>query len=241
MIKSNIDIIFGCGHPDYDDDGNKVYIELTQSWFYADFFEDERIFVIKGQIQNLLELGIDYIKEERLRPENIDIRLIADGKEIEIRQSSMSTNNKGINFGLTYDALPEDTKKIELKLISFGGDHDTKELVKLTKGEKKDIKVLDQDIVIDNVYEENGKTYITITSEESLVLSRVYLNIDGESKGLIQTIESDIEKIDDGDIVRIDHTRTLEFEGTGDELELDIQRIRYNKEYDKIIYTYDTK
>ncbi len=24
MIKSNIDVIFGCGHPDYDDDGNKT-------------------------------------------------------------------------------------------------------------------------------------------------------------------------------------------------------------------------
>lgn len=24
MIKSNMDILFGCGHPDYDDDGNKV-------------------------------------------------------------------------------------------------------------------------------------------------------------------------------------------------------------------------
>lgn len=194
--------------------------------------------VIKGQIQNIVELGLDYIKEERFRPKNVAITLIADGIEIETRGSGMKTDNTGINFNIDYDALPEDTKKIELKLTSFGGDHDTKELVKLNKGESKNIKVLNQDISIDNIYEEKGKTYITITTEESLILSRVYLNIDGERKGLIQTIPGELDKIVDGDKVRIDYTRTLEFDGAGEELELDIQRIRYNKEYDKIIYTY---
>ncbi len=194
--------------------------------------------VIKGQIQNILELGLDYIKEERFRPEELSVILIADGIEIETRGSGMGTNNKGINFDISYDALPEDTKKVELKLTSFGGDHDTKELVKLVKGESKSIKALNQDISIDNIYEEKGKTYITITTEENLVLSRVYLNVDGEKISLLKTIPGDLDKIVDGDNVRINSTRTLEFEGTGEELQLDIQRIRYNKEYDKILYTY---
>ena len=197
--------------------------------------------VIKGQIQNIFELGIDYIKEERFRPENIDIILIADGREVETKGSGMSTNMDGIKFNINYDVLPENTKKIELKVKSFGGDHDTKQLIKLVKGENEDIKVLNQDISIDNVYEEDGKTYITITTEESLTLSRVYLNIDGEKKNLIQTIPGELDKIVSGDRVRINSTRTLEFEGVGKELELDIQRIRYNKQYDKIIYTYEPK
>lgn len=197
--------------------------------------------VIKGQIQNILELGMDYIKEERFRPENIDIILVADGREVEIKGSGMSTNMDGIKFNINYDVLPESTKKIELKLKSFGGDHDTKQLIKLVKGESEDIKVLDQDISIDNVYEDDGKTYITITTEESLTLSRVYLNIDGEKKNLIQTIPVELDKIVNGDRVRKNSTRTLEFEAVGEELELDIQRIRYNKQYDKIIYTYEPK
>ena len=199
--------------------------------------------VIKGQIQNIFELGMDYIKEERFRPENVDIILLADGKEIETRGSGMSTNNKGINFHINYDALPEDTKKLELKLTSFGGDHDTKELIQLVKGESKDIKVLEQDISIDNIYEEKGKTYITITTQETLILSRVYLNIDGERKSLIQTIPGELDQVvdDNKDTATINYTRTLEFEGTGEQLELDIQRIRYNKEYNKIIYTYEIK
>lgn len=194
--------------------------------------------VIKGQIQNIFELGIDYINETRFRPENISITLIADGVEVNTQGSGMSTNNKGIDFNINYDALLEDTKEIQLKLTSFGGNHDTKEKVKLIKGETNSIKVLNQDINIENIYEDNGKTYVTITTDENLNLSRVYLNIDGEKKSLIKTIPGEYEKIVDGEKVRIDYTRTLEFEGIGEEKELDIQRIRYNKVYDKIIYSY---
>ena len=197
--------------------------------------------VIKGQIQNIVELGIDYIKEEGFRPSNIEIQLIADGEVIETKGGSIGTSNKGSNFETRYDALPEDTKKIELKLTEFGANHNTKELIQIIKGESKEFKILDKDIRIDRVYEEKGKTYITITTEEGLLLSRVYLNIDGERKREMNTIPGELNKIIDGDAVRIQYTRTMEFEGMGDELELDIQRIQYEKEYDKIIYTYEIK
>jgi hypothetical protein len=197
--------------------------------------------VVEGQIQNILELGMDYIKEERFRPENISIELIADDTVIEIRETNMSTNLNGIHFNATYGALPEEIKNIELKLLSFSGDHDTEELVELIKGESKKIKVLDQDISIDNVYEEDGKTYITITTEESLILSRVYLNIDGERKDLIKTLPDKLDKKEDELGGIISSKRTLEFEGIGENLELNIERIRYNKEYNKTIYTYENK
>ena len=48
-----------------DDEGNKIYIELTQSWFHADFFEDERIFIIKGTIEYYNQITPDYLLRER--------------------------------------------------------------------------------------------------------------------------------------------------------------------------------
>lgn len=49
------------------------------------------------------------------------------------------------------------------------------------------------------------------------------------------------DKIEKEDKVGIKHDRTIEFKGTGEKLELDIQGIRYEKLYDKTIYIYDIK
>lgn len=195
--------------------------------------------VIKGQIQNIIELGIDYISKDRYRTGEINIVLLADGKEVPIHGSGMSTNMKGITFDITYDALPKETKNLELKLLSFGGDYDVKEeAIELVVGETRDISILGQDIEINKVYEEGDNTYITFTTQESTALSRVYLNIDGEKFELQDTIPGESEKVVEGDFVKIYYTRTMRFNGTGEKLELDIQRIRYNKEYDKTIYEY---
>lgn len=196
--------------------------------------------VIKGQIQNIIELGIDYISKDRYRTGEINIVLMADGKEVPIHGSGMSTDMKGINFSITYDALPKETNNLVLKLESFGGDYDVKEdVIELTVGETKDINVLGQDIRINKIYEEGDNTYITLTTEETTVLSRVYLNIDGERKELQETIPGESEKIVEGDSAKIYYTRTMRFNSRGEKLELDIQRIRYNKSYNKTIYQYD--
>lgn len=84
----------------------------------------------------------------------------------------------------------------------------------------------------------DGNTYITFTTEENTVLSRVYLDIDGEKKELQETIPGDYEKIDANDKPIINYTRTMKFIGTGDNLELEIKRIRFTKSYDKIVYSY---
>ncbi|NLM22363.1 MAG: DUF4179 domain-containing protein [Peptococcaceae bacterium] len=195
--------------------------------------------VLKGQIQDTVELGLDYIKKDRFRPEKLEISLIADGKEIDWQGSGMSTDMKGIHFDITYDTLPKDVKELQLKLTSFGGDHDTNELIKLKKGKPNNFKILDQQIRIENVYESDGNTYITFTTEENVILSKVYLNIDGERKKLQETIPGETEKIiEDQGSAKIYYTRTMRFEGTGEELELDIQRIRYATDYDMIIWTH---
>ena len=195
--------------------------------------------VLKGQIQDTVELGLDYVNKNRFRPEKLEISLIADGKEIDWQGSGMSTDMKGIHFDITYDRLPKDIKELQLKLTSFGGDHDTDELIKLEKGKTNNFKILDQQIRIENVYEFDGNTYITFTTEENVILSKVYLNIDGERKNLQETIPGEAEKIiDDQGNAIIYYTRTMRFEGTGEELELDIQRIRYATDYDMIIWTH---
>lgn len=195
--------------------------------------------VIKGQIQNIIELGIDYINKDRFRPGEINIVLLADGKEVPAHGSGMSTNMNGINFDISYDAIPEETKNLELKLVSFGGDHDVREeAIELVVGETKDINVLGQDIEINKVYEEGDNTYITFTTEESTVLSRVYLNVDGERIELQETLPGEFDKIVVGDAAKIYYTRTMRFNGTGEKLELDIKRISYSMDYDKIIYEY---
>jgi len=194
--------------------------------------------VLKGQIQDALELGLDYISNNRFRPDKLEIALVADGKEIALQGSGMTTDRRGIHFEITYDALPADTKQLELWLNSFGGDHDVSESVKLEKGKKDKFEVLGQEIWIENVYESDGSTYITFTTEESVVLSKVYLNIDGERKNLQETIPGDLEKTLDTakEKATIYYTRTMRFEGTGQHLELNIERIRYAKEYNMLIW-----
>ncbi|HHV65739.1 MAG TPA: DUF4179 domain-containing protein [Peptococcaceae bacterium] len=194
--------------------------------------------VLKGQIQDIVELGFDYIKKNRFRPEKLEIALIADGKEIALQGGGMSTDMRGIHFDITYDALPENARELQLKLVSFGGDHDTDESVKLEKGKTKKFEVLGQEIEIENVYESNGSTYITFTTEENVILSKVYLNIDGQRKNLQETIPGESEKVlaDDRTKAIIYYTRTMKFEGTGKELELNIKKIRYSQNYDMIIW-----
>lgn len=83
--------------------------------------------VIKGQIQNIFQLGFDHITNNRLYPDNIVMALYANGKEIPLGGSSMSTNMKGIHYELIFDALPEDIQEIEIKFVSFQGRYEIME------------------------------------------------------------------------------------------------------------------
>jgi hypothetical protein len=188
---------------------------------------------IEGQVQNILELAYDEISGERLRPTEIGIKLFANGKEVNIQSSGMRTDMKGITFERNYDALPSDIKSLQLKLESFGADREVKNIIELKKGElPKTIDILKQNVIIDKVYEDKGDTYVTITTEDSVILSRVYILLDGQRVELQETISDRNEKMPDGTIT---HTRTLHFKGTGNKLDLEIQRIKYTEIFNKII------
>lgn len=189
--------------------------------------------VIKGTIQNVVELAKDQIFGERFRPETLDIKLFANEKEILNISGGLSTNIDGIKFDEKFDALPNDLNKLDIHLISFCADHDVDEVIKLKDdGSKQNFKILGQDININKVDVSNGETYVTITTEESVLLSKVNLDIDGKTVELEDTTKDEYKKEKDG---TIKHTRTLRFGESGKDLSLNIYRIKYNKVYNKVI------
>ncbi len=94
------------------------------------------------------------------------------------------------------------------------------------------MKILDQRVEVHEISQTQDETFITISSEESLVLTKLYLMIDGVKVPLEETTNDHYDKLMDGSII---HTRTLRFLGVGEDLALDIQRMTYARDYHKII------
>jgi len=189
--------------------------------------------IVKGTIKNIVELAIDQISGERIYSPELDVKLLANGNEITLQGMGMGTDMKGMKFDVRYDALPRDLESLQLHLVKFSAEHETNELVKLDRSSNgQNIKVDDQEITIDKIYEAKGETFITITTEDSVVLSRIYLIADNNRVELTETLDSKQDKKKDGAIT---HTRTLRFETVAKELQLEIKRIRYGKVYDEYI------
>lgn len=212
---------------------NKIITVDETNIRFESILASPTVTIIKGKIQNIIELAKDEIKGERFRPDSFNIEILANGKKISEQSSGLSTDLGGITFEFGFDALPYDLKDLQIKLVSFGADHDVKERIKLDNDYEKLVSnILGQNIKINEVYESKGDTYITITTEKSVILTRVYLIMDGERVELKETLKGNYDKLKDGTVL---HTRTLHFPGTGKELELDIQRMTYEKIYNKII------
>jgi hypothetical protein len=189
--------------------------------------------VVKGTVQNIFELAKDQISGERIFSPNFNIQLLANGNEVQQQGSGMSTDMKGMTFEARYDALPRDLEKLQLHLVSFGAEHEVNEQIKLNKDAKPEtIQVKGQDITIEKIEEIKGETLLTITTEESVTLSRVYLLADNNKVELTETLSSTYDKKVDG---MITHTRTLRFKFIAKDVQLDIQRMKYIKAYDEYI------
>lgn len=190
--------------------------------------------VVEGSIQNIVELAADQIKGERFRPNKLEVKLIANGEAVPQQGGGMSTDMKGITFHQDYDSLPANLETLQIELVSFAADHDVERQIKLQKGmPDRSVSILGQQITIKGLYESKGNTCVTVTTEESVVLTRVYLMIDGQRAALKETIAGQLEKKPDGTIIR---TRTLLFSGTGRDLQLNIQRMMYQKAYNRVLY-----
>ncbi|MGE5389658.1 MAG: DUF4179 domain-containing protein [Deltaproteobacteria bacterium] len=189
--------------------------------------------VINGSMQNIMELGIDQILGERMRPQDLTMQLIANDKNVTQTGGNISTDIHGINFRSEYDALPSDLKKLQIKIVNFGADHDVNQQIPLNENkEDVPVNVLNQSITINRVFESDGDIFVTLSSEESVILSRVYAVMDKRRIELLETVDEKIEKGTDGKITR---TRTLHFKGTGNKLVLDIQRMSYRTDCNKTI------
>lgn len=189
--------------------------------------------VVNGSMQNIMELAVDQVLGERMRANELNMELMVDGKNVTEMGGGMSTDMKGIRFHHEYDALPPGLKQLQIKIISFGADHDVKQRLKLDQNKvDMPVKVLNQDITINKVFETNGDLFVTVTSEESVILTRVYAVMDNKRVSLLETIDERLDKKADGTITR---TRTLHFTGSGDDLALDIHRMSYRTTFNKIV------
>lgn len=212
-------------HETMDIDGNKIRLDsLTAS---------PTTTVITGQIQNIWELAQDEMKGERVRPKHLELKLLANGKEVPSQSGGMRTDMKGITFHREYDALPINLNQLQLQLVSFAADHDVhqQETLKINQAEKS-LEILGQQIDINQVFEKNGEICVKITTEENVVLTQVDLIVDAVKVDLEKTDSDEYDKKPEG---KITHTRILRFPGSGDELKLDIQRMTYQKNYHRTL------
>lgn len=189
--------------------------------------------VVTGTVQNVFELAKDQMSGERIFSPNINIQLLANGLEVQQQGGGASTDMKGMTFDAKYDALPRDLEKLQLHLVSFGAEHEVNEQIALNKDTNpKIIQVRGQDITIEKLEVIKGETFVTITTEESVILTRVYLLADNNKVELTETLSSTYDKKVDG---KITHTRTLRFKAAAEDLQLEIQRMKYIKVYDEYI------
>lgn len=189
--------------------------------------------VIKGTIQNIFQLALEQVSGKRIRPESLDLELIANGKELQWQGKGMSTNFDGIKFDYEFEPLPENLDNLKIKVIALTADYDEDKIVDIVVGDNiKTINIQDQDILINKVYESDTETFVTITTEDHVVLSKIFLMIDGRKVELKNTSFNNNEKKGNGTIT---YTRTLRFIGTGEKLELKIERIKYKKTVDQIV------
>lgn len=185
--------------------------------------------IVKGQIQNIFELGLDQVLGQRVSVLDIDMVLNADGVELPLQASGMSTGMKGMNFDFRFDRLPKDIDSLELRLKSFSSVHQLDELIPVEKG--KTIEILGQKIIIEDIYEKQGKTFIRLSSDEGTRLQKVGLEIDGVEEELIRTIDIDMDKVK--------YTRTLEFNGRGQNLSLHLEKLSFIQTFDEVIFSHE--
>lgn len=189
---------------------------------------------VKGTIQDIFQFATDEFKGEGFRLSGFSsLKLIANGKEVIPQGGNVSTNINGITFEFGYDALPKDLKTLLVKLDSFQTDNKINREVELAYNqEEKTMEILGQKVDVNKVYKSAGKTFVTITTKEDVLLSKVYMMIDGKKVELKNTIEGQKNKNYDGSTT---YTRTLCFEDSGENLKLEIKGIIYNKSYNKLI------
>lgn len=188
--------------------------------------------VVEGTIQQPWELAKEQLTGERIRPQGLNLELAANGKKIPTQGTGISTGMNGTRFRQEWDALPIPLNDLEIRVKGFVADHKANKKIKINKTAAQSYQIMGQDINIMNVRESNGDTYLTLSSQDTVKLTKVYLLMDGKKSALEDTSWDEYLKKSNGTIV---HTRTLHFKGVGQQLELNIVRMAYQSECREII------
>ncbi len=191
--------------------------------------------IVSGNLQGIVSLGRDIFNKDRIFYDRIDMSLMADGVEVEKLGSGLSTNLKGTNFSIRFDALPEGTNNISLVLNSLNVRRKLSDEIEIELGSENNISVFNEELLIKGSFVENGKTYIEIESREGIRVPNINLLSDDEVYYLEDTINIDYFKTLEGEIR---YARTLVFNGSGDNLRLKMGDIIYEELIDEEVYKF---
>lgn len=190
--------------------------------------------LVEGKINNLVELVKEQLSGDQTRITDMDLKLLADGKEVEQQGSSMSTNMKGYTFSIMFEPLPQDLEKLEIQLQGLSVVRRPNLAINLQKNQLPQVITYDdREIRIENVRVQEGNIYITIETEEDMSVLDVDLKEDGKRLKFIRTDTIGYDKKMDGTII---HKRDIIFEGKGEDLELMIGTIIYTAEIQDMIF-----
>lgn len=189
---------------------------------FANITASPTVTIIEGSIDTNLDLYRNSLNN--IHPNfQIDFELYANGQKIEKKGSGLSSSLKGYTFEGRFEALSKDIEKLELKLVGLTSSKVVDKVITLNN--KENIKLLDRDVTIKQLDVEDEATYITIITDEDVLLEKVYLLIGDDRVPLERTIATPggLTKHPDGTLT---YERTLQFMGQGDNLKLEIGKIR---------------
>lgn len=154
----------------------------------------------------------------------MDLKLFADGKEIPVQQGGLHSGFPSIySFKLLYDAIPPNTKKLEIVLDQFNGYEIVDEMFEV-KNEAQ-YHVGPEMLKILNYEQKDGYTYIKIASNYDVLFNGVYL-ITENGKVRLQTTTGFNDQTDEW-------IRTLVFETSNIPEKLLIDGVYYLKTYNQ--------
>ncbi|MFZ7103556.1 MAG: DUF4179 domain-containing protein [Peptococcaceae bacterium] len=188
--------------------------------------------VVEGTIVMPAETR-ENLKSSRNLRIGLDYDLLANGQEITGMGGGMRGTPLGHSFQGRFGPLPEDIKSLQIRLNHLPYSQDVQEAASIDyHTENYMLQAAGNDIFLKKLSGKDDSSYLTVVTEDDVLLEKVYLVIDGRKVSVEKTIAGKNEKQPDG---RITYERTLEFSGRGEKYELLIERISYTKEYQEII------
>ncbi len=188
--------------------------------------------VINGTIEDSFDLLKRQLGYKHYHPIEVQLILKANGEALNEQGGGMSINSQGIRFTREFDALPEPLTSLELMVTRLTIDKETEASLNLEEGNVPwEMMIEGQKVILNEVQEKEGYTLLTLTTQDNVLLSKVYLEIDGKKIELEGTDEGALTKTEEG----VFHTRTLRFPATGHRLRFVVERILYPENGQQVI------